>query len=74
MLSKCLFFVCWTPFVGCNMWSFTIGALWLLFFFIWASFMTVRLPTGKAIGLGPTSFGGMAKILAVPALLSEIGV
>ena len=34
MLPKCLFFVCWTPFVGCNMWSFTVGAFWLLFLFI----------------------------------------
>ena len=47
MLPKCLLFVCWTPFVGCNMWSFTVGTFWLFFLFIWASFMMMALPTDK---------------------------
>ena len=69
MLSKCLFFVCWTPFLGCNMWSFTVGTFWLFFLFIWASFMMMALPTDKAFGFGPTSFGRMSETLAVPTLL-----
>ena len=109
MLPKCLFFVCWTPFVGCNMWSFTVGTFWLFFLFIWASFMMMALrklqirittqqilgrkylvipifrtgkpfffresvcmmalPTDKAFGFRPTSFGRMSETLAVPALL-----
>ena len=31
------------------MWSFTIGAFWLFFLFVWASFMIMALPTDKAL-------------------------
>ena len=39
------------------------------FFVIWAFFMIVGLPTDKAFGFGPASFGRMAEILGVPTLL-----
>ena len=57
------------PFVGCNMWSFAIAAFWLLFLYIWASFMVMALPTDETFSFGPTWFGRMTETLAVPALL-----
>ena len=47
MLSKCLFFVRWTPFVRSNMWPVTVGAFWLLFLSVRAFFVIVALPTDK---------------------------
>ena len=73
MLPKCLFFVSRTPFVGCNMWPFTISTLCLFGFFIRASFVTMVLSTDKALGFGPTSFGGMSETMAVIALLYRNG-
>ena len=74
MLPKCLFFVSRTPFVGCNMWPFTIGTLCLFGFFIRASFVMMVLSTDKkALGFGPTSFGRMSETLAVIALLYRNG-
>ena len=31
MLTEYLFFISWTPFIVCNMWSFAISTFWLLF-------------------------------------------
>ena len=69
MLSKCLFLVRWTPFVRSNMWPFTVGAFWLLFLSVRASFVMVALPTDKTCGFGPTRFCRMVETLAIPALL-----
>ena len=69
MLSKCLFFVRWTPFVRSNMWPFTVGTFWLLFLSVRASFVMVALPTDKTFGFGPTRFCQMAETLAISALL-----
>ena len=72
-ISKCLFFfVSWTPFVGCKVWSFTTGAFWLLFLFIWASFMMIALPTDETFSFGPTRFGQRTKQFQY--CCTEIGV
>ena len=73
MLPKCLFFVSRTPFIGSNMWPFTISTFCLFGFSIRASFMVMGLSTDKALSVGPTGFGRMSETLAVIALLYRNG-
>ena len=73
MLPECLFFVSRTPFVGCNMWPFTVGTFCLFNFFIRASFVMMSLSTDKTLSFGPTSFSRMSETLAVIALLYRNG-
>ena len=73
MLPEHLFFISWTPFIICNMWSFTVGTFGLLFFSVWASFVRVAFSTNDTLSFNLTVFGRMSKILAVITLLDRNG-
>ena len=71
MLSECLLFVFWTPFVRCNMWPLTVSTFWFPGFSIRASFVWMTLSGDKTFLFWPTVFGRMSETLAVVAVLDR---